>query len=278
MKLAILPLGILVFIAGLVVGRLTASSPIVAMRSAPCRSVMEPSPDSPPPAPAQALRGATPEETPAVAAHDAPDPTSVPSELWSLVSEAREQRGGPSVQRMMKLMSELQPAHAPFFLAKLREAKLRHEIEMLLHWTVLAGGEAAADGLAALLEDASFDGEAREKTLSTLHGDGLEISHLVMTPALAATGERLAASRVAEERAAAAGILGLKPRDGATEAALRILAGDPEPDVCMSALAALAFRGTPETLAWLKNYRGRKDLDKYIVFEADRAIRRLEAK
>lgn len=149
-------------------------------------------------------------------------------------------------------------------------ARLAREEEVAVReaiFTALAGigGAAVAEGMIALLrsEDAG------------LRNGAVEVLQLLPEPT-AARIETMLADADADVRILALNVVGSLPRAEAPRWLCRVLAEDPDPRVCGTAVDALAEAGGPEAVEPLRQVARRFADDPYIAFAAKLAIRRIQ--
>jgi HEAT repeat protein len=134
-------------------------------------------------------------------------------------------------------------------------------------FTALAGigGAAVVEGMMALLhsEDAG------------LRNGAVEVLQLLPEPT-AARIETMLADADADVRILAVNVVGSLPRAEAPTWLCRVLAQDPDPRVCGTAVDALAEAGGPEAVEPLRQVARRFADDPYIAFAAELAIRRIQ--
>jgi HEAT repeat protein len=163
------------------------------------------------------------------------------------------------------LMQAGDAAAVPALLARIareEEVAVREAI-----FTALAGigGAAVVEGMIALLrsEDAG------------LRNGAVEVLQLLPEPT-AARIETMLADADADVRILAVNVVGSLPRAEAPRWLCRVLAQDPDPRVCGTAVDALAEAGGPEAVEPLRQVARRFADDPYIAFAARLAIRRIQ--
>jgi HEAT repeat protein len=207
----------------------------------------------------------------------APDKSALAAEIFELFLRSKRREAAPEDKmEMIKRIGQLEPSMAAIFIEKYRTATDPEVRETAFLLTVLSGGPDASRFAAELLNDQSVDVPTRRQLKRSLAGlDDMPI-RCTAEESLTRIGVEWVRSAQGDERAAAAGILGM----GGSAEGVVLLRGLAETDasdnVRAAAVVGLAKIGDADVLAYLKAMEMRADLSDYLKRYLKTAIGSLE--
>ncbi len=211
------------------------------------------------------------------AAPKAPDRSVLAAEMFELFLRSKRREAAPEDKlEMIKRIGQLEPSMAAFFIEKYRTATDPEIRETAFVLTMLSGGPDASLFAAELLRDTSVDAPTRRQLMRSLAGLDDMPARCTAEESLTRIGVDWARSSRGDERAAAAGILGM----GGSAEGVVLLRGLAETDasenVRAAAVVGLAKIGDADVLAYLKAMETRADLSDYLKRYLKTAIGSLE--
>jgi len=181
---------------------------------------------------------------------------AVAKEMMECLRKGRS--NAEAMRQLFKLLAEIDPAMAPYFLERLADPAETADKDPLCDLAIGSGGPVVADWLLAKLTDTGTPNDMRERILYVLGGGSRKLFPSLNVPVqgrLADTAFQYAATGDTRERQAGAGLLGAVDTTESRTVLYRLAATDTEFRVREEAIHSLGTAGDRETLVWLDTFQ-----------------------